>query len=205
MEAMPGRIPLSFTSSLATTAPPASRTTSCTTRSSSACLPRLAMRKSQFIACPYSVRSSKGCAGTTVTSSGSGCEAAAPSASNNQASIAFPQRRTGLQTATPRRSKRLRLCDHKVGMSSPQITLQTVTGVDVELTIDGPGSRSYAFIIDWHIRLLVALAWVLAGLLIYGGGGLQPPPDPGPGYLIGVWVPPFFIYFFYHPVLELAM
>jgi uncharacterized RDD family membrane protein YckC len=90
-------------------------------------------------------------------------------------------------------------------MSSPQITLQTVTGVDVELTIAGPGSRSYAFIIDWHIRSLVALAWVLAGLLIYGGGGLQPPPDPGPGYLIGVWLPPFFIYFFYHPVLELAM
>jgi uncharacterized RDD family membrane protein YckC len=55
-------------------------------------------------------------------------------------------------------------------MSSPQITLQTVTGVDVELTIAGPGSRSYAFIIDWHIRLLLALQWILVGHLIYFGG-----------------------------------
>jgi hypothetical protein len=49
-------------------------------------------------------------------------------------------------------------------MSSPQITLQTVTGVDVELTIAGPGSRSYAFVIDWHIRLLLALQWLLSAI-----------------------------------------
>ena len=38
--------------------------------------------------------------------------------------------------------------------------------MDVTLPIAGPGTRAYAFIIDWHIRLLVALAWVLAGLLV---------------------------------------
>jgi uncharacterized RDD family membrane protein YckC len=89
-------------------------------------------------------------------------------------------------------------------MSSPQITLQTVTGVDVELTVAGPGSRSYAFIIDWHIRLLLALTWLLVGHLMYFGG-LQMTGQPGSGYLLWVWLPTLFLYFFYHPVLELAM
>jgi uncharacterized RDD family membrane protein YckC len=89
-------------------------------------------------------------------------------------------------------------------MSSPQITLQTVTGVDVELTIAGPGSRSYAFIIDWHIRLLLALQWMLVGHLIYFGG-LKMTPDPRSGYFLWVWLPTLLIYFFYHPILEIAM
>ena len=90
-------------------------------------------------------------------------------------------------------------------MSSPQITLQTVTGVDVELTIAGPGSRSYAFIIDWHIRLLIMLAWLLVGHLIYGAGTFQMPPNPGSGYVLWVWLPALIIYFLYHPILEVAM
>ena len=89
-------------------------------------------------------------------------------------------------------------------MSSPQITLQTVTGVDVELTIAGPGSRSYAFIVDWHIRLLLALQWLLVGHLIYNGG-LKMSGEPGSGYVLWVWLPTLFIYFLYHPVLEVAM
>lgn len=89
-------------------------------------------------------------------------------------------------------------------MSSPQITLQTVTGVDVELTIAGPGSRSYAFIIDWHIRLLLALQWMLVGHLLYFGG-FRMTPEPGSSYLLWVWLPTLLIYFFYHPILEIAM
>ena len=89
-------------------------------------------------------------------------------------------------------------------MSSPQITLQTVTGVDVELTIAGPGSRTYAFVIDWHIRVLVASAWLLVGHLIYFGG-LRMTKSAGPGYMLWVWLPTLFIYLFYHPVLEIAM
>src|SRR4029453_18985690 len=89
-------------------------------------------------------------------------------------------------------------------MSSPQITLQTVTGVDVELTIAGPGSRSYAFVIDWHIRLLLALQWLLVGHLLYFGG-LKMTQDPRASYILWVVLPTLFIYFFYHPVLEVAM
>ncbi len=90
-------------------------------------------------------------------------------------------------------------------MSSPQITLQTVTGVDVELTIAGPGSRSYAFIVDWHIRLLAALAWLFVGQLIYTGGAMAMPDSPGFGYFLWIWLPTLIIYFFYHPILEVAM
>jgi uncharacterized RDD family membrane protein YckC len=90
-------------------------------------------------------------------------------------------------------------------MSSPQITLQSVTGVDVELTIAGPGSRSYAFVIDWHIRLLIALGWALGAVLVFTGGSLTPPPGSGRGYLLVVWLPALLIYFLYHPVLEIAM
>jgi uncharacterized RDD family membrane protein YckC len=89
-------------------------------------------------------------------------------------------------------------------MSSPQITLQTVTGVDVELTIAGPGSRSYAFIVDWHIRLLLALQWMLVSHLIYFGG-LRMTGDTGARYALWVWLPTLLIYFLYHPVLEVAM
>lgn len=89
-------------------------------------------------------------------------------------------------------------------MSAPQITLQTVTGVDVELTIAGPGSRSYAFVVDWHIRLLVALTWILIGNFVYTGTW-QTPPNPGRGYFLAVGLAPVLIYFLYHPVLEVAM
>jgi uncharacterized RDD family membrane protein YckC len=90
-------------------------------------------------------------------------------------------------------------------MSSPQITLQTVTGVDVELTIAGPGSRSYAFVIDWHIRLLLTLAWLFVGQLVSSGGTLAMPDGPRSGYVLWVWMPTLIIYFLYHPVLEVAM
>ena len=38
-------------------------------------------------------------------------------------------------------------------MSDEQLRYESVTGVDLTLTIAGPGTRSYAFVIDWHIRL----------------------------------------------------
>ena len=52
-----------------------------------------------------------------------------------------------------------------------------ITGVDVSLPIAGPGSRSYAFIIDWHIRVVLALAWFVAAMLIEFGS-LRFPVEP---------------------------
>ena len=50
-----------------------------------------------------------------------------------------------------------------------RIDIASATGVDLHLNIAGPGARSYAFVIDWHIRLLLALAWLaLVALLLFG-------------------------------------
>jgi uncharacterized RDD family membrane protein YckC len=92
-------------------------------------------------------------------------------------------------------------------MSTEQHTIQGITGVDVTLPIAGPGSRSYAFIIDWHIRVLVALAWMAVALFIVGGS-LRFPGTVGrhsPSVIFLVFLLPAVIYFFYHPVLELLM
>ena len=87
-------------------------------------------------------------------------------------------------------------------MATEELNIRGLTGVDMTLRVAGPGTRAYAFIIDWHIRLLVALAWVLAGLLvglIMGGTFTK---DTLPFFFIA---PALAIYFLYHPVLEVLM
>jgi len=83
-------------------------------------------------------------------------------------------------------------------MDSERYTIRGGTGVDVAMPIAGPGSRSYAFIIDWHIRLIVALAWLLGALLVVNGR-IAWTTRPM------VLIPPLVIYFLYHPIVELFM
>ena len=52
------------------------------------------------------------------------------------------------------------------------LRIESITGVDVELPLAGPGGRSYAFIIDWHIRLLIALFWMLIAMVIANVTGI---------------------------------
>jgi uncharacterized RDD family membrane protein YckC len=88
----------------------------------------------------------------------------------------------------------------------PVLKIPSVTGVDLELRIAGPGGRSYAFIIDWHIRLLAALAYVFSATLIYARPFGGSPAAPGQtDYFFVVAAPALAIYFLYHPVLEVAM
>jgi uncharacterized RDD family membrane protein YckC len=89
-------------------------------------------------------------------------------------------------------------------MDREQYTIPGITGVDVSLPIAGPGSRSYAFIIDWHIRVLIALAWFVAGAFLVSGS-LRLPASGQPRASVAVFLVPFVIYLFYHPVLELLM
>ena len=86
------------------------------------------------------------------------------------------------------------------------LRIPSVTGVDVELKIAGPGGRSYAFVIDWHIRFLAAAAWFIAGTFALAGGlrALQP-DDVGASYVFVVVLPSVAIYFLYHPVLEVLL
>ena len=66
------------------------------------------------------------------------------------------------------------------------------------MTVAGPGSRSYAFVIDWHIRILLSLAWVLSAWLLLRLLGIRAMTP-----LIG-W-PALAIYLLYHPVIEILM
>src|SRR5205807_1315286 len=93
-------------------------------------------------------------------------------------------------------------------MSAPlrDLTVDSVTGIDVSLPVAGPGARAYAFLLDWHIRLIVALAWFVVGALLYNGRpSLAPPLSNDARWFGTVVAPALAIYFLYHCVLELAM
>jgi len=93
-------------------------------------------------------------------------------------------------------------------MSSAErgLIVDSVTGIDVALPVAGPGTRAYAFLIDWHIRTILALAWYVVAALLYNGrASLAPPLLSGARWFVGVVVPALAIYFLYHYVLELAM
>lgn len=93
-------------------------------------------------------------------------------------------------------------------MEAEHLEVAGLTGVDLDLPIAGPGSRSYAFIIDWHIRLLLALAWLAAGwilLRVLGLGLKRDTGGPTSPLALAFWLPPVLIYGLYHPVLEVLM
>jgi uncharacterized RDD family membrane protein YckC len=92
-------------------------------------------------------------------------------------------------------------------MSVPQVTLPSITGVDVELRIAGVGSRSYAFVIDWHVRLILAFSWWAVGSLLMFGrlNLLEPDQAPRSSYFLWIWLPVIVIYVMYHPILEVLM
>src|ERR1700722_16489383 len=85
-------------------------------------------------------------------------------------------------------------------MAAEQILVQSATGVDLTLSIAGPGNRSYAFVIDWHIRLLICAAWLL--LAAYA---LKLNLSPKSQDALLSLLPAAVIYFLYHPILETAL
>ncbi len=90
--------------------------------------------------------------------------------------------------------------------SLPELSVASVTGIEVSLPVAGPGARSLAFIIDWHIRLVLALAWYVVATLIFNRGfSLRAPPAYGESWFVVVLLPALAIYFLYHPVLETVL
>lgn len=85
-------------------------------------------------------------------------------------------------------------------MTDDQLTVQSVTGVDLTLNLAGPGTRSYAFVIDWHIRLLLAAAWLLVAYYVFD---IALTLKAKAGFLSVL--PALIIYFLYHPIVEVAM
>lgn len=91
-------------------------------------------------------------------------------------------------------------------VSTPaQVSLVTGHGVTLEMTVAGTGARSYACVIDWHIRTLLAAAWLLlfvAGRWLAEQFGYQLALGQVSGWL--AFVPAGAVYLLYHPVLEVA-
>ncbi len=81
-----------------------------------------------------------------------------------------------------------------------RISVQSVTGVDLTLNIAGPGNRSYAFLIDWHVRLLLGGAW-----LIIAAYALKLSLSARSHDALLSLLPAAIVYFLYHPILEVTM
>jgi uncharacterized RDD family membrane protein YckC len=89
---------------------------------------------------------------------------------------------------------------------APELSVESVTGIDVSLPVAGPGARSFAFLIDWHIRLVLSLAWYAAAAILYNARlSLASPLTNDAHWYAAVVVPASAIYFLYHAVLELVM
>ena len=89
---------------------------------------------------------------------------------------------------------------------APGLVVDSVTGIDVSLPVAGPGARAYAFLVDWHIRVILALGWFVLGALLYNERFSLAPPLSNDGRWFGAVVAPALaIYFLYHHAVELAM
>ncbi|MEM9386450.1 MAG: RDD family protein [Pseudomonadota bacterium] len=97
--------------------------------------------------------------------------------------------------------------------TAPSLELGAATGVSIDLPLAGAGSRGYAYIIDFHIRLVLpVLYWivlsVLAGLGVVQldvASGFDENTPTDPGFLLGFFGVPSLLFLLYHPVVELAM
>lgn len=81
------------------------------------------------------------------------------------------------------------------------LRIRSVTGVDFTLPVAGVGGRSFAFVIDLHIRAIAAATWLLVAQVIVTAVAA------GSGNTAIMWtaVPAAAIYFLYHPIVELIM
>lgn len=91
-----------------------------------------------------------------------------------------------------------------------RLSIQSADAVELELAVVGVGGRSYAFIIDWHIRFILALAWFFGvGTLLATVAGFDnvfEALDSDADLLsVLIWLPTVVIYFFYHLVLEILL
>ncbi len=80
----------------------------------------------------------------------------------------------------------------------PDFTLQTLDSVELRLPLAGVGARSYAFIIDWHIRLIAAVLWFAVASVTLR----HLPFDREQINVFGIGLPCAFIYLAYQPLLE---
>jgi uncharacterized RDD family membrane protein YckC len=89
------------------------------------------------------------------------------------------------------------------------IVVNSADAMTYALEIAGIGARSYAFVLDWHIRLLIALVWIyLSAFLFYDLSIFSTLFEEETGNAAAAWIiflPAAIVYFFYHPILETVM
>jgi uncharacterized RDD family membrane protein YckC len=87
--------------------------------------------------------------------------------------------------------------------SAPGLSIDSDTGVAVSLPVAGPGARAFAFLVDWHVRAILACAWFTIAALIFNGRLRLTPPLTNDAHWFGfVVTPALAIYFLYHWALE---
>jgi len=90
-------------------------------------------------------------------------------------------------------------------VNAPDLVVDSATGVDVELPVAGPGARSFAFLIDWHIRAILGIAWYVVAAILYNRDwNILAPLSADTSWFIYVVAPAAAVYFLYHPALEIA-
>ena len=93
------------------------------------------------------------------------------------------------------------------------ISVTSAGGVELDYEVAGLGGRSFAFIIDWHIRIIAALAWLIPmSYVVFKtldssviSESIDDSQTQATLFVFLVLVPTFVIYFLYHPILELLM
>jgi uncharacterized membrane protein SpoIIM required for sporulation/uncharacterized RDD family membrane protein YckC len=87
-----------------------------------------------------------------------------------------------------------------------KLFVDSATGVDVALALAGPGARAFAFLIDWCIRLILAIAWYVVAAPLYNRHlSFARPLEPDAAWFVFVIGPPLAIFLLYHIVLEVLM
>jgi uncharacterized RDD family membrane protein YckC len=93
-----------------------------------------------------------------------------------------------------------------VSEQAPGLLIDSNTGIDVSLALAGPGVRAYAFLVDWLVRMILALAWYVSGAALFNRTlSLSPPLANNAAWFGAIAVPALAIYLLYHPVLEVAL
>jgi uncharacterized membrane protein SpoIIM required for sporulation/uncharacterized RDD family membrane protein YckC len=91
------------------------------------------------------------------------------------------------------------------GAAVADLVVDSATGVDVHIRVAGPGARSLAYVIDWHIRVILAVTWFAVAAMMYNRAPSLAPHARDAGWVAAVLAPAAAIYFLYHWVLELTM
>jgi uncharacterized RDD family membrane protein YckC len=94
--------------------------------------------------------------------------------------------------------------DTSIELDDARLRVDSITGVPLDLAVAGPGGRSFAFIIDFHIRALAGIAWFFGVQMLVTALAASRGLDPFKWMWVAS-VPALLIYLAYHPLLEILM